>query len=222
MKPPLPADVSLAPPRRTALLPLALLLTSVVLGALALTLLLRMPSASEPLPVYGQIPAFALRDQDDRPFDNQHLRGHVVIADFIFTRCPTVCPLLTERMRQLQREARAAGVEVRFVSFSVDPNYDTPQRLTEYARVHDIDPQNWSLLTGSLDVIEQTVIDGFRVLMGRDADAGEEDFLSIFHGDHFVLLDAQARIRGYYTVAKDTKSLGTLLRDASRLSHEAP
>ncbi|WP_434386973.1 SCO family protein [Melittangium boletus] len=212
-------DVS---PTLSQRLPLVLLLTAGALGVLAVALLLGTPRPPEPLPVYGQLPAFTLRDQDDRPFGDGHLRGHVFIADFIFTRCPTVCPVLTERMRQLQREAKASGVDVRFVSFSVDPRHDTPPRLKEYARVHGVDLGNWSLLTGPLDVVEQTVIDGFRVLMGRDADAGDEDFLSILHGEHFVLLDAQARVRGYYTVAKDTEGPHTLLRDAARLTHEAP
>lgn len=172
---------------------------------------------AENMPVFGAVPSFRLTDQEGRPFSDADLRGHVVVADFIFTRCPTVCPLLTSRMLRLQREALEEGLSPRFVSFSVDPGYDTPERLSRYASEHGVDTANWSLLTGPLEAVETTVLDGFRVMMGRDADAGEDDFFSIFHGEHFVLVDADGRIRGYYKAAEDA-GLEALQRDLRALS----
>ncbi|GHG67163.1 SCO family protein [Comamonas sp. JC664] len=170
------------------------------------------------LPDLGALPAFTLEDQDARAFSEARLLGHVVVADFFFTRCPTVCPLLTERMARLQRQARERGVPVHFVSFSVDPNHDTPERLTAYARDHAIDTRNWALVTGPLDEVETTVLEGFRVMMGRGPDADEDDFLSLFHGEHFVLVDAAGRLRGYYRVTDDPEGMTRLLEDIAALA----
>ncbi|NVJ25206.1 SCO family protein [Myxococcus sp. AM011] len=200
-----------------------------VVGVLALVAALALPLLRESrarlrargLPDFGALPTFRLTDQTGRPFSEADLRGAVVVADFMFTRCPTVCPLLTAKMARLQRQAREAGLAVRFVSFSVDPRYDTPERLAAYADTRHLDTSNWSLLTGELEDVETTVLEGFRVMMGRDADAGEDDFLSIFHGEHFVLVDADGRIRGYYRVVDDSGGLESLRRDLEALVHAA-
>lgn len=177
--------------------------------------------AAASLPQYGTVPRFELTAQTGRPFSDADMRGHLYVADFFFTRCPTVCPLLTEKMLRLQRQAREQGLDLRFASFSVDPRYDTPERLTTYARDHRIDTSNWTLLTGPLDQVETTVLEGFRVMMGRDADAGEDDFFSVFHGEHFVLVDARGQLRGYYRVTEGEGGLEALLRDAALLA-QAP
>ncbi|MGE6763553.1 SCO family protein [Corallococcus interemptor] len=174
--------------------------------------------AAENLPQYGKVPRFELTAQTGRPFSDADMRGHLYVADFFFTRCPTVCPLLTEKMLRVQRQAREQGLDVRFASFSVDPRYDTPERLTTYARDHRIDTSNWTLLTGPMDQVETTVLEGFRVMMGRDADAGEDDFFSVFHGEHFVLVDARGQLRGYYRVTEGEGGLEALLRDAALLA----
>ncbi|MCP3166800.1 SCO family protein [Myxococcus qinghaiensis] len=201
-----------------------------IVGVLALVAALAFPLLRESrarlrargLPEFGALPTFRLTDQTGRPFSEADLRGAVVVADFIFTRCPTVCPLLTAKMARLQRQAREAGLSsVRFVSFSVDPRYDTPERLAAYANTRNLDTSNWSLLTGELEDVEATVLEGFRVMMGRDADAGDDDFLSIFHGEHFVLVDADGRIRGYYRVLDDSDGLESLQRDLGALVHAA-
>lgn len=169
------------------------------------------------IPTFGNLPTFQLTDQTGRTFSDADLRGEIVVADFIFTRCPTVCPLLTAKMARLQREARDKGLSVRFVSFSVDPRYDTAERLAAYAKTRHLDTSNWSLLTGSLEDVETTILEGFRVMMGRDADAGDDDFLSIFHGEHFVLVDGEGRIRGYYRVVDEAGGLESLQRDLEAL-----
>ncbi|MFB1483361.1 SCO family protein [Corallococcus sp. RDP092CA] len=174
--------------------------------------------AARNLPLYGPLPRFELTAQTGRPFSDADMRGHLYVADFFFTRCPTVCPLLTEKMLKVQRQAREQGLDLRFASFSVDPRYDTPERLTAYARDHRIDTSNWTLLTGPLDQVETTVLEGFRVMMGRDADAGEDDFFSVFHGEHFVLVDARGQLRGYYRVTEGEGGLEALLRDVELLA----
>jgi protein SCO1 len=178
----------------------------------------RARGAAANIPVHGSLPRFELTDQTGQPFSDDRMRGHLYVTDFFFTRCPTVCPLLTQKMLRVQQQAHERGLPVRFASFSVDPRYDTPERLTTYARDHRIDTSNWTLLTGPLDAVETTVLDGFRVMMGRDADAGDDDFFSVFHGEHFVLVDARGQLRGYYKVTDGEGGLEALLRDVELLA----
>jgi protein SCO1 len=170
--------------------------------------------APAPLPVLATLPAFSLTDQDGRAFGSDELRGRVWLAGFIFTRCPTICPALTTRMAKIQRRARGIDQAFRLVSFSVDPAYDTPERLAEFARKHKASPRLWRFLTGPLDHMKSTVEGGLKIAMG--APEGEQDFASIFHGTHFVLVDAGLRIRGYYdSAAPDVEE--RVLQDAAML-----
>ena len=91
--------------------------------------------ATERAPVLGSIPDFVLIDQNSKPFGTEQLRGSVWIADFIFTSCPDMCPMLTSAMATIERETaeEPALKDVRFVSISVDPDNDTPAVLAEYA-----------------------------------------------------------------------------------------
>jgi len=172
----------------------------------------RTPPA--PLPVLGQLPAFTLTDQDGRPFGAADLKGYVWVAGFIFTRCPTICPAITARMARIQRRARGIEQGFRLVSFSVDPSYDTPERLAAYARAHKASPRMWKMLTGSLAAVKGTVEEGLKIAMGNPV--GEQDFASLFHGTHFVLVDADLRIRGYYD-SSDPQVEDRLLHDATML-----
>jgi protein SCO1/2 len=184
------------------------------LGVPVLNQVLR--AAPAPLPVLGTLPDFRLVDQDARPYGSADLRGYVWVAGFIFTRCPTICPAISARMAEVQRRARGIENGFRLVSFSVDPAYDTPARLEEYARRFRASPRMWKMLTGSLDSMKATVEEGLKVAMGASAPAGETDFASLFHGTHFVLVDAQLRIRGYYdSAAPDVAD--RLLHDATML-----
>ena len=171
-------------------------------------------AAPPPLPVLGTLPEFRLTDQDGGAFGATELRGYVWMAGFIFTRCPTICPAITARMAKIQHRARGIEESFRLVSFSVDPAYDTPERLAAYARAHRASPRMWKMLTGPLDAMKGTVEDGLKIAMGTPA--GENDFASLFHGTHFVLVDRQLRIRGYYD-SSDPDVEGRLLQDATML-----
>ena len=167
-----------------------------------------------PLPMLGTIGDFALTDEQGQPFGSAELRGRVWVADFIFTRCPTVCPLLTEKMGRIQHRSRNLGTAFHLVSFSVDPEWDTPARLAAYARAHRASPRMWSFLTGPYETLRRTIVDGMKVSMGRTGAA--DDPLAIFHGSHVLLVDPAMRIRGYYDVSA-TEGVDTLLRDVSLL-----
>jgi protein SCO1/2 len=167
-----------------------------------------------PLPVLGTLPDFRLTDQDGRSFGGAELRGYVWVAGFIFTRCPTICPAISAKMARIQHRARGIEEGFRLVSFSVDPTYDTPERLSDYARRYKASPRMWKMLTGSIDTMKGTVEEGLKIAMGQPA--GDNDFASLFHGTHFVLVDRDLRIRGYYdSSAPDVED--HLLHDATML-----
>ena len=201
--------------RRSPLL-FALVLTA-ILGAYALDNR-GVFSPTEALPTFATIPAFSLTDQRNQTLTHEDLRGGIWIANFIFTRCPTVCPAFTAKMQQLRRRTDEAGIKTRSVSFSVDPDYDTPAVLNDYATRFEADADTWSFLTGSLDDIKRTVSDGLKIAMGGHQPDG--NFAGIFHGSHFVLVDAANTIRGYYD-ANDAEAMDKLLSDTAALADEA-
>lgn len=97
------------------------------------------------------LPEFTLLDQEGRAVAGSRFRGKQIVLNFIFTRCPiaTMCPAATERMSALQKAAKAAGAkDFELVSVSLDPEYDTPGVLKEYAQIRGLDTSNWSFLTG--------------------------------------------------------------------------
>lgn len=168
-------------------------------GVIVLTLmrpLLRREPA--PPPVLGQLPPYSLIDTTGRDFGSRELAGQVYVTDFIFTRCTSICPLLSRAMASLQARFREAGVEgVHLVSISIDPEYDTPARLAEYAAEHGADPARWTFLTGAKEQIVDLVVGGFKSAVGEPVQAAE-DLVDIAHAGHFVLVDGSGRVRGYY------------------------
>jgi protein SCO1 len=166
-----------------------------------------------PLPVLGRVPPFALQDQRGRPLGSAELRGKPWVAAFMFTRCPTICPRITRRMRELQIEAKAQGVPLRLVSFSVDPENDTPEVLRAYAERFGVDQASWSFLTGKLEVVQKTAVDGFKMALENSPGAEPE---SILHGSHLVLIDSQLDLRGYYR-SEAPEETGRLLTDFGRV-----
>lgn len=167
------------------------------------------------LEVLGEIPDFALTDHTGAALTRADLAGDVVVANFIFTRCPTVCPVFTMKMQRLtERLVDARGL--RFVSFSVDPEHDTPAVLAAYAAEHGADPSRWRFVTGDPEALRATVEDGLKMAMERRGQlpGGAPD---IVHATHFVLLDRQGRIRGYYD-SSVRERIDALIADARALA----
>ena len=167
------------------------------------------------LPVYAHIPAMHLVDERGAPFDENAMLGHVSVVDFIFTHCQASCPRLTATMAELQARLGRDGSRAKLVSFSVDPDNDTPAVLAQYAEKAHADLARWSFVTGPPDDVMRAVLDGFKVSAQKVA-RGAKDY-DVVHGDWFVLVDAQGRVRGYYESA-DADSIATLLRDIAKLS----
>jgi protein SCO1 len=159
------------------------------------------------------LPAFELTDQRGQRFGLEQLRGRVWIADFIFTTCPTVCPKLTQRMREIEDRGRDLGDALHLVTFTVDPENDTPAVLAAYTASQRLPLERWTFLTGPLDQIESTILDGFKIAMGKKESS--PGLFSIFHGERLVLVDKDGVIRGYYEA--DDAGIDAILRDAGAL-----
>jgi protein SCO1/2 len=171
----------------------------------------------EELEVVGQVPTFRFVDQTGAPVSDQDLAGSVSIVNFVFTRCPTVCPVTSLKMKGIGE--RLSGEDVRLVSFSVDPEHDTPPVLAEFAARYGADPARWRFLTGPRGEVERAVEDGFKIALERRGElaGGVPDLV---HGVHFVLVDRALRIRGYYD-SDDADRLDRLVRDARSLARSA-
>lgn len=147
--------------------------------------------------------------QTGEPFDRQSLAGKIWVADFIFTNCTSSCPRMSKQMTRVQT-AVSEFPDVRLVSFSVDPQRDTPEALAAYARRYRAETGRWFFLTGdqkTLDALDR------RAFMLGNVDG------SLEHSTRFVLVDRQGKIRGYYGAAEDDPTPG-LIVDIRRLERE--
>lgn len=160
----------------------------------------------ELLPIYGKIPDFSLQDSGTRLFTQGHLKDHIWVADFIFTGCQSICPLITEKMQGLARTFDAES-GLKLLSISVDPVHDTPQVLRTYKDQHKIEDDRWSFVTGEWANIRTLLIDGFKISAPTDP---------VFHSDKLVLIDQARQIRGYYS-ATSPEALDRLRADIAHL-----
>jgi len=192
------------------------LLVAVLVALVAVTVLdrLRRP---EPPPVLDAAPAFTLTNRDGRTVRLQDLAGKPWIADFIFTRCPASCPMMTARLARLVREL-PKDLDARFVSFSVDPEHDTPAVLQRYAESYNA-PDRWFFLTGGRDEIFRLSRQGFKlgIEIPQPDPATAKPVEPILHSTRFVLVDSQGRIRGYYD-GFDEESMKKLEQDLRALA----
>jgi len=169
----------------------------------------------EKLPVLGSVPRFSLIDQTGAEVGPHSLKGKPFVAAFMFTRCPSVCPRITARMKEVQKAAASQPLPLQLVSISVDPEFDTPAVLRAYASKNGIDTVSWSLWTGPYETVARAAEHGFKIGLSGKADLSKAD-LGITHGSHLVLVDQALHIRGYYR-SFDEDVVERLIADLSRL-----
>ena len=171
---------------------------------------------------WHQLGNFALKNQEGRPVSWDSLRGKIIIADFFFTHCPTICPGLTRNMKRLaesinngKRVGDKANNQVHFLSFSIDSERDSVERLKYWADKYQVNPDQWWLLTGNKKDIYNIIINEMKIPVedGHDIDT------NFMHTDHFVLIDSNRYIRGYYH-GLDTMALAKLSSDLVLLTLE--
>lgn len=146
------------------------------------------------LQVLGQVPNFTLTERSGKEVSRADLAGKVWIADFIFTHCAGSCPTISSRMSDLQDRLRSLP-DVRLVSFTVDPDRDTPAVLAEYARRYGADKDRWLFLTGKKADVYALIRGGFKLTVGPRPDGAKGQ---VMHSIRLALVDQKGRVRGYY------------------------
>jgi len=160
----------------------------------------------EKLPVLGKVLPFTLTDIDNQGFDSSKLNGKVWIASFLFTTCSDVCPVMAKNLASLNRSFELEpGIKI--VSISVNPEFDTPQRLKEFGERYKAKTSQWYFLTGSRDKIRDVVIHSFKL------GSIEEP---IFHSSYFALVDRHGYIRAYFD-GTDQGEVNKLFKAAGQL-----
>jgi protein SCO1 len=172
-----------------------------------------IPSENPSLRVLWPVPEFELNDQHGLRITKASLQGHVWIANFVFTTCTNVCPMLTARLRILQRKLSAP--ELRFVSFSVDPEHDTSAALRRYAEVWAQHETRWHLLRSDPRSLKR-LVDGMRVV----AEPTHDKLYPIVHTSLFFLVDAAGDVRGMFD-SDDEKAMTRLFDAAQELARPA-
>ena len=199
-------------PRLSRMLLGGILLAGLFFGAAALRKHLATPA--DVLPDRGEVADFTLQSQTGAQITRADLLGKVWIADFIFTHCSGPCPRMTADLARIAGDLTSFP-DLRLVSFSVDPERDTPAVLAEYARGYSADNARWYFLTGDKTAIFKLARESFHV---GAADGKPDD--PVMHSTRFVLVDRAGKIRGYYD-SNDPMQLAALSRDAATL-HGTP
>jgi protein SCO1 len=163
------------------------------------------------------VPEFSLAERSGKKVTMADLRGKVWIADFIYTNCTDTCPLQTADMAKLQ-DRWLNETELKLVSFSVDPEHDTPRLLSQYASRFKADPKRWLFVTGGREEIARLIEDGFHLTVAP-VSSGNHGFGVIAHSARFVLVDRQGQIHGYYN-NRDPKALQRLKDDVASLLND--
>ena len=167
--------------------------------------------------IFHAIPDFTFINQDSLEITEEDYFGHVYVADFFFTHCPSICPVMTSQMGRLEAKLKEEGIlgEVKLLSHTVDPKRDFPSRLKEYREMNGIDGEHWNMVTGKPAQLDEQTRYGYMVTaFESDSAAG-----GFFHTDQFVLVDRNRHIRGYYD-GTSTASVDELFEDIVKLNQE--
>jgi protein SCO1/2 len=175
----------------------------------------RPPTPPSNLEKISKVPEFQLTDQTGKSISLQDLKGKIWAANFIFTRCKGPCPITTLQMQELHTKLKKARGDVALVTFTVDPEYDTPEILKTFGEQQGADPASWKFLTGTPDAIQKIVVAGLLQPLAKEPDGTPA------HSTRIVLVDREGWLRGYQdgldpeAVQKLMVDIGELLRENS-------
>jgi len=145
---------------------------------------------------YHTIGPFSLVNQNGERITQDDYRNTIYIADFFFTTCPTICPIMTKNMADIQN--RIGDDDVKLLSHSVTPEIDSVAQLKKYALEKGVDDSKWNLVTGDKKQIYDLARKSY-LAVKNDGDAGPFDMI---HTENFILVDKEKRIRGFYDGTK--------------------
>ena len=165
------------------------------------------------------VPPFALTERSGKTITNRDLAGKIWVADFIYTTCPGPCPIITANMARLQ-DAVAHDPQVQLVTFTVDPETDTPAVLAQYADKFGADPNRWWFLTGPEKPLYDLIQNGFlQVVQDNSGQPLQDGQYKVTHSTKLALVDGDGNVRGYYD-GDGTDGRADLLRDIQILEKE--
>lgn len=174
--------------------------------------------------IYHKVPDFEFVNQFGETVTEADFEDNILIVDFFFTTCPTICPKMTNHMAGLQLELNDKHFDdVRFLSHTVNPEHDTPKVLLMYGEKHDADFDRWTFLTGEKEEIYEQGVKGYMLPAQEDALAPG----GFLHSEQFVLVDKNQNIRGYYDgtepeeVRNLIKDLKMLIKETNENAHQA-
>jgi cytochrome oxidase Cu insertion factor (SCO1/SenC/PrrC family) len=167
----------------------------------------------------GPVADFSLTERSGRIVSRADLRGKVWVASFLFTRCCTGCPQVSATLAQLQQELEGQG-DVVLVSFSVDPEHDTPQVLREYAKEWGANPNRWLFLTGKQDDIYRLIRESFHLGVEQNVGSARTRGNEVTHSTRLMVVDRQGRIRGAGFDGTNAEELSQLRQKIDTLLRE--
>lgn len=165
--------------------------------------------------VWHKVRPFKLKNQFGKEVGLEDWGGKIIIADFFFTSCPSICPKLTRNMKKLQTAFKKTDSLVRFVSFTVDPVRDTVQALKAYGDKFGIDHDSWFMLTGDRNELYDIALNEFKASIASNGNIDT----GFIHTDRFFLLDKERVVRGWYS-GLDSVNLDKLIKDVVLLNME--
>ena len=162
--------------------------------------------------IYPKIPEFSYINQDSVKINSKSMHGKVWIADFFFTSCPSICPTMTSQMKRLSVLTKDLEKHIQFISFSINPTYDSPSKLRAYRKHYGITAKNWEFFTGDEEATHELGVNYFQVFANKDIESAG----GYAHSPAFVLVDKEGYVRGVY-IGTDTKQVDLLQKDVRKL-----
>lgn len=170
---------------------------------------------------FQSVPPFTLTQQSGQPFDSRALAGKIWLADFFFTSCPGPCLVMNRRLTEVQEALHKMDGDVRLVSFSIDPEDDTPEVLRRYAKRFQAQEGKWFFLTGERQRIYDVAKQGFKLAVQPDAPGTETAPPLFTHSTNIALVDRRGQVRGYYD-STSPEVIQEILLDIGNLLREGP
>ena len=168
---------------------------------------------------YGhKIGNFSFLNQDGKVVTQQDVKGKVFVAEYFFTTCGTICPIMNVQMQRVHKVYQANN-NVRILSFTVDPKVDTVAQMKHYALAHGADAKSWFFLTGTQEKLYELARKSFFVLKPAETENQGDVGSDFIHTNNFVLVDKEMRIRGYYD-GTNPKEVDELIGDIALLVKE--
>jgi len=161
---------------------------------------------------YHKISNFSLTNQNGETVTEENYNNKIYVADFFFTTCPSICPIMTENMFYIQE--KTVNKDILLVSYSVTPEIDSVAQLKKYAIEKGVDDSKWNLLTGEKKDIYELARKSYLVAK-NNGDGGKYDMI---HTENFVLIDKEKRIRGFYD-GTNKEEMDKLLNDIQILEN---